>query len=229
MASPQRSDSSAVISVVAYVHLEVKERILSGVLAPGDALLQEHLAEDLKVSRAPVREALKLLVAEGLIIFRPRRGYLVTDLNAAEIDEIFDIRAMLEGRAAHLAAKKRSESDVQEVRGLLDAMKRIKIRTSEDLAHWARVNREFHARVFAASGRNHLSKMANMLRDAVERYVRIDAATPGRIKEATAEHEAIFRAFESGNASLCEKLTREHCAHTCARLISTLQSHGGRK
>lgn len=226
MAATSRPDLSAAISVVSYVHVELKERILSGALGPGDALLQERLADELKVSRAPVREALKLLEAEGLIIFRPRRGFIVTDLSAAEIEEIFDIRAMLEGRAGYLAAKKRSEVDIREVRALLDEMKRIKIRTSEDLAQWAKVNRDFHARIFASSGRQHLSRMTNMLRDTVERYVRVDAATPGRIKEAATEHDAIFQAFEQGNAVVCEKLTREHCEHTCRRLIAALQTHG---
>jgi DNA-binding GntR family transcriptional regulator len=226
MAVRQRSDQSAAISVVSYVHEALKESILSGEFAPGDALLQEHLADELQVSRAPVREALKLLEAEGLIIFRPRRGYVATDLNTAEIEEIFDIRAMLEGRAGYLAAKKRTEVDIREVRALLNEMKQIKIRTSEDLARWAKVNRDFHARMLGSSGRMHLSRMTNMLRDSVERYVRVDAATPGRIKEATSEHEALFSAFEQGNAALCEKLTREHCEHTCAHLVSSLRAHG---
>jgi DNA-binding GntR family transcriptional regulator len=226
MALTQRSDTSAAISVVAFVHEELKERILSGNLGPGVALLQEHLADELKVSRAPIREALKLLEAEGLIVFRPRRGFTVTDLDTAEIEEIFDIRAMLEARAGYLAAKKRNDNDIREVRALLEEMKLIKIRTADDLAYWAKVNRDFHARIFAATGRKHLCRMTNVLRDVVEHYIRIDAATPGRIKEAVAEHDAIFSAFERGAASLCERLTRDHCEHTCARLVATLKSHG---
>jgi DNA-binding GntR family transcriptional regulator len=222
----QKLDSSTAVSVVAFVHKQIKERILSEALGPGDALLQEHLADEFNVSRAPVREALKLLEAEGLIVFRPRRGYVVSALDTAEIEEIFDIRAMLEGRGGYLAATKRTEVDIREVRALLDQLKKMKVRTSEDLALWAHTNRDFHGRMFASSGRNHLCRVTNVLRDTVERYVRVDAAIPGRIKEAMVEHENIFRAFARGNASLCEKLSREHCEHTCSRLVATLRSHG---
>jgi DNA-binding GntR family transcriptional regulator len=228
MPSQQVGGENVAVSVVAYVHSQLKERVLSGVLAPGDALRQEHIADEFNVSRAPVREALRAMEAEGLIVFRPRRGYIVSNLDADEIEEIFDIRAMLEGRAGRLAASKRTMRDVAEVTELLQRMNGIRIRTPENLAEWVLANRDFHERIFASSKRKHLCRMANTLRDAVERYVRVDASVPGRIAEAASEHDKIFRAFEQGDAALCEVLSREHCEHTCARLTSALRPNRDR-
>jgi DNA-binding GntR family transcriptional regulator len=215
---------NAATSVVAYLHTQLKERVLSGAFGPGDALRQEHIADEFNVSRAPVREALKAMQAEGLIIFRPRRGYVVSDLEVDEIEEIFDIRSMLEGPAGYLAAYQRTSQDIDEVRALLERLQQIKISVPDDIAQWAQANRDFHGRIFTASGKNHLCRMTNVLRDTVERYVRVDASVPGRTAEAADEHARIFRAFERGDAAECERLSREHCEHTCERLVSALKT-----
>ena len=110
---------------IVYDHL--REEILSGRIGPGEPIRQEHLAARLGVSRAPVREALKALEGEGLIIFRPRRGYLVTALDPDEIEEIFEIRALLEERGGTLAAKFRTQEDIEAVGDLLEQMEAIKL------------------------------------------------------------------------------------------------------
>jgi DNA-binding GntR family transcriptional regulator len=221
----QSLGSNIATSVVVYLHAQLKERVMSGALAPGEVLRQEHIADEFNVSVAPVREALKAMQAEGLINFRPRRGYVVSDLEPEEIEDIFDIRAMLEGRAGHLAASNRSSADIAEVAALFHRLNEITIVGPEDIAQWAKANRDFHGRIFASSGKNHLCRMTNVLRDTVERYVRVDASVPGRTAEAAKEHAEIFRAFERGDTLECERLSREHCEHTSARLIAVLKSH----
>jgi DNA-binding GntR family transcriptional regulator len=208
---------------IVYDHL--REDILSGRAKPGEPIRQEHLAAKLGVSRAPVREALKTLEGEGLILFRPRRGYLVATLDLEEIKEIFEIRALLEERGGHLAAQRRTDEDVKAVGELLAQMEAIKRPTANSIASWAALNRKFHARLFQTSGKEHLCHMMSMLRDTVERYVRLDAATQGRMNDADQDHRQIYEAFCAGDAAATGRLSREHCERTAERLVQTLMSH----
>jgi DNA-binding GntR family transcriptional regulator len=208
---------------IVYDHL--REEILSGRIGPGEPIRQEHLAARLGVSRAPVREALKALEGEGLIVFRPRRGYLVTALDPDEIEEIFEIRALLEERGGFLAAKFRSEEDIEAVGDLLAQMEAVKRPTPAGIARWAALNREFHTRLFQSSGKEHLCHMTMVLRDIVERYVRLDAATQGRMADADSDHRMIYDAFCRGDSEATGRLSREHCEHTCERLIRALRAH----
>ncbi|MDZ4737003.1 MAG: GntR family transcriptional regulator [Rhodospirillaceae bacterium] len=207
---------------IVYDHL--REEILSGRIGPGEPIRQEHLAARLGVSRAPVREALKALEGEGLIIFRPRRGYLVTALDPDEIEEIFEIRALLEERGGTLAAKFRTQEDIEAVGDLLEQMEAIKRPTPASIARWAALNREFHTRLFQSSRKEHLCHMTMVLRDTVERYVRLDAATQGRVADAESDHRMIFDAFCRGDADATGRLSREHCEHTCERLVRSLRT-----
>lgn len=206
---------------IVYDHL--REEILAGRIGPGEPIRQEHLAARLGVSRAPVREALKALEGEGLIEFRPRRGYIVTALDMDEIQEIFEIRALLEERGGYLAAKFRTEEDMAAVGDLLEQMESIKRPTSPNITRWAALNREFHARLFQSSRKEHLCHMTSVLRDTVERYVRLDAATQGRMVDADRDHRTIFEAFCRGDAEETGRLSREHCEHTCERLLQILR------
>jgi DNA-binding GntR family transcriptional regulator len=205
----------------------LREEILSGRVGPGDPIRQEHLAARLGVSRAPVREALKALEGEGLIAFRPRRGYVVTALDPDEIEEIFEIRALLEERGGYLAAKYRTAEDIEAVGRLLEQMEAIKRPTPSGIVRWASLNREFHTRLFQSSGKEHLCHMTMVLRDTVERYVRLDAATQGRMADADQDHRLIYDAFCQGDAEATGRLSREHCEHTCERLIQALRSRKG--
>lgn len=201
----------------------LREEILTGRIGPGEPIRQEHLAARLGVSRAPVREALKALEGEGLIEFRPRRGYVVTVLNVDEVEEIFEIRALLEQRGGYLAAKFRTKEDIEAVGLLLEQMEAIKRPTAANIAHWAALNREFHTRLFQSSRKEHLCRMTMVLRDTVERYVRLDAQTQGRMVDADLDHREIYDAFCKGDAENAGRLSREHCEHTCQRLIEVLR------
>src|SRR3954447_676429 len=163
-------------SLTEVVHDHLRATILSGSLAPGDALRQEQIASELGVSRAPVREALMWLEKEGLILLRPRRGFVVASLDCDEIQDIFEIREMLEGYAGYLAAQQRTEEDVAALAELVESMAKITSSDPAAIAQWASLNRAFHARLFDASGRKHLCRMTFLLRDSVERYVRLDGA-----------------------------------------------------
>ena len=148
------SGENAVDSVVR----ELRRMIFDGELQAKQPLRQEDLAARLGTSRHPVREALGRLTGEGLVTFRPRHGYTVTVLSPEEITEIFEMRMVLEEHAGYVATLKRTQADVERLEEMLLAMEPLHRRTPANMAPWSTYNREFHARLFLASGRRHLCR-----------------------------------------------------------------------
>jgi DNA-binding GntR family transcriptional regulator len=205
------------------VHAHLRDEVMSGRLGSGEKIRQGEIAKRLGFSRVPVREALRRLESEGFVTLRPRRGYVVVSLDADEIEEIFDIRMVLEEKAGHLATLSRTSEDVADLERILQAMGRLEVHSGNDIAAWSAYNREFHARVFQSSNRLHLCRWAAVLRDSVERYIRIDATMSGRIEAAHVEHEEILKAFRDRDAKRVGQLSRAHCQHTCAALVASLR------
>jgi DNA-binding GntR family transcriptional regulator len=221
-------------SVSEMVHQYLKDSILSGALLAGHAIRQDDIATRLDVSRAPVREALNQLEREGLVVLRPRRGYIVASLDPDEIEDIFRIRMVLEEHAGLIATERRTLTDVVAAKKLVRAMDGISAETSDGIAEWASLNREFHDTIYRASGVNRLRTITANLRDTVEQYVRLDLATANWRGAAQKEHRRILAAFEAGDAKAVAHLSREHCQNTCERLISSLKrrratGHSGRQ
>ncbi|MEX0810201.1 MAG: GntR family transcriptional regulator [Dongiaceae bacterium] len=212
-------------SVADLAHDQLRREIVAGELVPGEALRQAHIAERLGLSRAPVREALQRLEIEGLAVLRPRRGYVVADLDIVEIADIFEMRIWLEGRASALAAGRRTIADLRALEELIARMDECARGDTVDIVTWAALNREFHMKLFQISGRRQLCRMALSLRDSVERYVRVDYALSEMLRHAQHEHKGIFAALKAGDAERIESLSRAHCEHTRDRLIASLASH----
>jgi DNA-binding GntR family transcriptional regulator len=209
------------LAEVVYAHLQAS--IFNGTLQAGQPIRQEDIAFQLGISRVPVREALKWLESQGMAVFRPRCGYTVADLDIDDVRDIFDIRLMLEERGGYVAAERRTDDDIAEVKATLLEMDDLSTPTQDNINRFSDANRRFHKRLFAASKRKHLCDTLDLFRDQVERLVRIDALTPGRLVEAQEEHHDIFVAFEEGDSWRLSKLCAAHCEHTRDRLIASLQ------
>ena len=205
------------------VYRELKRAIFNGVFRPGQMLRQEELARSLGVSRAPLREALPRLEAEGIVVLHPRRGYAVVSLDPDEIIEIFELRMLLEERAGYLATQRRKESEVALVRGLHDEMAAITPDNTAAIARWSELNMEFHGALLAPCGRKRFQRVIESLRTVVEPYIRVEIAITGGLDEAQSEHEGLLNAFASGDAELAAELSREHCEHTAKRLLEGLE------
>ena len=143
---------------------ELRRMIFDGELRASQPLRQEDLALRLGTSRHPVREALGRLSGEGLVVFRPKYGYTVRSLGPDEITEIFEMRMVLEEHAGFVATLKRDAQAVAEVAEVLRRMGDLKDRKSRNFRLWCAYNREFHARLFAASGRVQLCRTIGTLR-----------------------------------------------------------------
>jgi DNA-binding GntR family transcriptional regulator len=213
------SAENAVDSVVR----ELRRMIFDGELQANQALRQEDLATRLGTSRHPVREALGRLTGEGLVTFRPRYGYTVTVLGPEEITEIFEMRMVLEEHAGYVATLKRTAADVERVEEMLLKMEPLHRKSPVNMGLWSAYNREFHARLFAASGRRHLCRVIYVLRDSVESYIRLTVAETG-LEDAWAVHREIFESFRDGDAVHVGQLCRRHVRHSAHALMDRLQA-----
>lgn len=230
MSSLPGNAAAVPLSTVDALYGNVKDEILSGRHVPGTVLRQIDIANRFGVSRIPLREAFSRLEAEGLLTLRPRRGYAVSEYNIDEINEIFELRALVEEHAGRLAATARSQQDVDAVTDLAARMDAIEMSGPEAFDQWCRLNLEFHQRIIMSCKRRHVIKVALQLRDLVEPYIRLETAISGDDAEADLEHARIAEAFRDGDARRVGTLSALHCYHTRDRLTALLkQSAAGRK
>jgi DNA-binding GntR family transcriptional regulator len=210
--------------VPASVAARLREAIISGEIPAGTLLRQEEISQLFRVGRPPVREALTLLDAEGLVISRPRRGFAVAPLDPNDVEEIFDIRMLLEERAAHFAAQRRTLEDVNVMEKLIHTMEQSKISSSDEAIAFSLVNREFHDLIHRVSGRPVTASVMLGLRNKVERYIRLGGLIAGNLEQVNRDHRMIFEAFRDADAERMAVLCREHIRSTGKRLVAALNA-----
>jgi len=218
-----RNVGDQLVSAQQATHAKLRAMIFSGELLAGQPLRQEEIARQLGVSRLPVREALNRLATEGLVELKPRRGFFVTSLNADEIEDIFDMRAMLEERAGYLATENRTEADADELDEIVTALDAA-IHTTIAFDTWADLNLRFHTRLYQSCARKHLCRQIDLLRDTVAPFIRILASQEGELRRSQAEHRQIAQLFRAGDASGVGRICREHCAYTARGLVNQLRA-----
>lgn len=211
------------LSLPETVYLQLRHAIHNGGLKPGEVLRQEELARKLGVSRAPLREALPRLEADGMIVLRPRRGYYVVTLDPDEIEDIFDVRATMEEKAVRAATARRSPEDVRKVMAILEKMESIDPMADSERRHWFDLNFEFHDAIAGVSARRHLTKLVSNLRSLVEPYIRVEVSITGDVNQANLEHSRLAKAFEEGHVELAGSLIRVHIQSTANRLLAGLR------
>jgi DNA-binding GntR family transcriptional regulator len=206
-ASPARGPLQ-VMSVVDHVYSALRERILSGDLPRAAKLHQALLADELGVSRTPLREALRRLSAEGLVEFSPNRGASVSELDFGDMRHAWSARVAVEPWAARLAAQRRHPPAIERMRAEIAHQRRADGDKAESFA----ANRAFHLALAAASGNPHLTRFAEMLwvpRIGVPIY-QAQAAEPAGASAWADEHERIADSVDAGDAEASERLTRVH-------------------
>jgi DNA-binding GntR family transcriptional regulator len=219
--------ASSIKSMPDFAH-ELLRRDISGVLPPDAPLKQAHIASRLGLSLGPIREALQRLESEGLVVSQRHRGYFVSSLDPAEIDDIFEMRMWIEGRTSYLSAERRTDDDIARMEDILQEMEACSAAAPPNLGRWSALNREFHVALFQISGRHQLARMAIALLDSVERYVWVDYAAGDGLRAAEVEHRQIFEAFKAQDATMVRALSQDHCRHTRQRLIESLQHSADR-
>jgi DNA-binding GntR family transcriptional regulator len=196
-------------SVVDQVYDALLQRVLSGDIPPGTRLSQGALAEEMGVSRTPLREALRRLSVEGFVEFSTNQGATVSQFDLGDMRHAWTARLTLEPAAARLAAANADPADITRMRHAVQQQRL----SAEDRAAGYAANREFHLALVAASRNPHLTRFSEMLwvsRIGAWIFSAQAADAPGETALWANEHDAIADAVEARDADLVERLTREH-------------------
>ena len=185
----------------------LRSAILRGDLRPGQKLDQNELADLLKVSRSPIREALRTLSAEGLVEVIPHRGAVVAELSAAELEEILTLRGVLEGMAARLAVPKMTDEQIQTLGTILE-----EIDHAADPDQWVELNHRFHQTIYQAANRPRLLSLIVNLRNTITPYMRQYIASSEHIRNVALSHQTIYDACVKRDPALVEQETQKHLA-----------------
>lgn len=207
-AANRHSGSSDGLPSSELVYRRLKDQIISGDLAPGSRLIELSIAADFGVSRTPVREALKRLAAENLVLADPARGMIVHAPDAAEIEDVFVVREALDGLAARLAAHRITPSELSRLRLIVDTMRQAI--ESDRREQIVLANQRFHDVIYSAAGNAMLARVASDLRDFVRRFSTLPFASPDRVEHVLAEHEAILAALEAHSPEAAQTASNGH-------------------
>lgn len=187
----------------------LRERILAGTIPPAERLVEGRLSEEFGVSRMPVREALRQLAAEGLVVIEPRRGASVVTFDDQQIRELVEVRATLEGLNAKLAAKRHDPQQIAELQRILEEGTRLA--ESGDFAQTVVMNQRFHEALGNVAGNSVLRDIMRSLRDRTALLFAHINRVRGR--QNWEEHAAILRAVIQGDAELATMLATRHVYH----------------
>ncbi len=190
------------------VAARLRERIFAGELTPGMFLDEVRLAEQLAISRTPLREALKVLTVEGLVRHEPRRGCFVAEVTEQDLDEIFPVIALLEGRCAFEAARNATDADLQALEALHDKLGRHA--RAKRINAYYEANFAIHEAIIALAGNRWLAMVITDLRKIVKLARLQQLHAPGRLEQSLSEHLAVFAALKARDAEGADAAMRTH-------------------
>lgn len=207
---PQATSNGSTSSLPSseFVYRTLKEQIISGELPPDSRLIELSIAAQFGVSRTPVREALKRLAAENLVLADPTRGMVVHAPDHAEIEDTFELRMALDGLASQLAAHRITPSEIAHLRLIVETMSEaVRTNRREQLVA---ANVRFHDVIYIAAGNRMLARVAKDLRDFVRRFTTLPIASSHRVEHVVEEHEAILQALEARDPEAARRASDAH-------------------
>ncbi|ACI51109.1 transcriptional regulator, GntR family [Gluconacetobacter diazotrophicus PA1 5] len=190
--------------------------ILDGVLVPGEKIAERGLCDRFGISRTPLREALKVLAAEGLVELLPRRGAIVAQITESDIRDLFPIMGALEGLAGTLACARVTPRDIQHLRTLHEQM--IDSYERRDEHRYLRQNRRIHEAIFAMAANPALSELYQQVLTRIHSCRFILKKCDSDWAVAVAEHAAIMDALARRDGALLSRLMQDHITGTSARI-----------
>jgi DNA-binding GntR family transcriptional regulator len=197
----------------------LRDRILSGELSGNTRVNPAEIAELLGISRMPVREALRQLHSEGLVIMRPNRAAFVSSLTAREVEELFEIRGALEVLAVRTAMKAMTPDSMAELIALKDRMDRAR----SDPAEWLKRHDDFHQAICALGNRTRLPQEIGRIRLAIRPYLLMYMKVFNTVEMPGLEHGSLLDVLASSDVKRAEEAMREHVANPAIGLVKFLQ------
>jgi DNA-binding GntR family transcriptional regulator len=201
----------------------LRKALRQRVLAPGQALNQDELAKRFGVSRIPLREALRTLASEGLIVMRPGIGAIVTELSVAEVEELYDLRLLLEPPLVEGTVKQVRQRDIDELKDLLRRMDALAA-DGMDRDTWSNLNYTFHRRLNELSGKRHHVRLVIQVLNLVEPYSRIYAHVLRSLADAQREHTEMVDALAARDAERLRGVIENSLRTTRQRLIHSMKA-----
>jgi DNA-binding GntR family transcriptional regulator len=202
--------STRITPIVLYQEVadRLRQRIYNYDLKPGEWIDEQALAESFGISRTPLREALKVLNSEGLVVLKPRRGCFVAELTEQDLDEIFPVMALLEGRCAYDAVRKAKPADLKRLEDIHARLE--KFAAAEDVERYYEQNYIFHEAVQKLAGNLWLQKTVGDLRKFLKLLRGRQLNLSGRLQASLKEHRMIMAAFHNQDPSAAEKIMHAH-------------------
>ncbi|MCV0440404.1 MAG: GntR family transcriptional regulator [Hydrogenophaga sp.] len=208
------------------VAAKLRERIFAGELLPGSFLDEPALCAELSISRTPLREALKVLAAEGLLRHEPRRGCFVSEITERDLDEIFPVITLLEGRCAFEAATHATDADLVALEALHERLNRFA--KSRRINEYYEANHAIHEAIILLADNRWLAQVIGDLRKIV-RLARLQQLhAPGRLEQSLSEHMAVFAALKARDAEGAEAAMRTHLTRQRVALRELARSQTSR-
>ncbi|MBU6244900.1 MAG: GntR family transcriptional regulator [Actinomycetales bacterium] len=186
----------------------LRSEIASGDLAPGEQVVQDDLARRYGVSRVPIREALRILEAEGLLEYHAHRGYFVAVLSVEDLAEVYRIRELLEAEALALVVDQIEDDDIADLDGLMREVERAT--QTQDVSAISAANRAFHFAMLQACGMPRLVRMIRLLWDATDAYRSVYFLEPSSLERVNDEHRQMMAALRDRDAERLIAVQAEH-------------------
>ncbi|MBE6074002.1 MAG: GntR family transcriptional regulator [Selenomonas ruminantium] len=199
----------------------LREAIRNGILKPGERIMEIQLAEELGVSRTPVREAIRKLELEGYVVMMPRRGTYVASMSIRDINEIFEIRTALESLSNGLAADHITDEELEHLQRLLVIIGGyIKEGNMEKIVE---TDIEFHDTMYHAARNTRLVGIISNLRDQLTRFRTLSMSYPGRLEATLEEHRLIVEAIAQGDRKAASKAAERHMENSEKTLLKAME------
>lgn len=199
----------------------LRRAILRGELKPGERLMEIQLANKLGVSRTPIREAIRKLELEGLVLMIPRKGAEVAEITEKNLRDVLEVRCALEELAVQLACDRIDKSEVKELRAAAEHFKDVL--DSDDITQIAQADEAFHDVIFTATDNQRLIQLLNNLREQMYRY-RIEYLKKKECyPQLMEEHEAIICAIEGHDKEKATQITGQHISNQVDTVLGTLR------
>jgi DNA-binding GntR family transcriptional regulator len=209
-------------SLTSAVADKLRDRIIRGEIPEGSQLRQDAIATQYKVSRIPVREALRQLDAEGLITIVPNRGAVVPALSPDDIEELFSIRALLEPEVLGLSIPRLTEQDFTDAEAVLRRYV-SELRREDHLAAWGRLNWQFHSILYSRANQPRFMAIIRIVNNSGERYTRLQLYLTHGTKRANEEHHQILELCRKRDVAAACKLLRQHIRYAGESLKQALE------
>ena len=202
----------------------LRTRIFAHELPPGGWIDEQALTLEYGISRTPLREALKVLAAEGLVVLKPRRGCYVTELSEQDIDEVFPVMALLEGRVAEEAARRITSADFLRLAAIHEELEQHAAANNTD--RFFETNQRFHTALQEIAGNRYLAQLIDDARKVIKLTRRDSLRLEGRLKQSLAEHREILEALRLKDPARARQRMHDHLLSGRAALAKLATSAG---